>query len=80
MEGLFETMAREKVWRVWEAGEEGIKVKGELAGVRPGVVMLVGKEGQAVEVRFVEMCERDQKYVRSVVGEGEWKVLMRRGE
>jgi hypothetical protein len=40
----------------------------------------VGEEGQAVEVRFGEMCERDRKFVRGVVGEGEWKVLMRKGE
>jgi hypothetical protein len=26
------------------------------------------------------LCERDRKFVRGVVGEGEWRVLMRKGE
>ena len=80
MEVLFKTIAEGKVWRVWEAGEEGVRVKGELAGVRPGVVVLVGEQGQAVEVRFGEMCERDRKFVKGCVDEYEWRVLMRRGE
>ena len=80
MEVLFKTIAEGKVWRVWEAGEEGVRVKGELAGVRPGVVVLVGEQGQAVAVRFGEMCERDRKFVKGCVDEYEWRVLMRRGE
>ena len=79
MENLFATIAGGKVWRIWQAGD-GAEVKGELAGVRPGILVLIGEEGQAVEVRFVEMCERDREFVRGVVGEGEWKVLMRKGE
>jgi hypothetical protein len=51
-----------------------------LAGVRPGVVCLVGELGQAVEVRFGEMGERDRAFVRGSVDEHEWRVLMRKGE
>jgi hypothetical protein len=79
MEVLFKTIAEGKVWRIWEAGD-GVRIKAEFTGARPGVATLVGEKGQAVEIRFVEMCERDQKYVKGIVSEGEWKVLMRKGE
>ena len=80
VQDVFSVMREGKKWRVWRAGEDGVQVKGELAGVRPGVVMLVGEMGEGIEVRFKELCVRDREYVEEAVGEGEWRVLMREGE
>jgi hypothetical protein len=82
MEGIFKAFNRDvghMKWRVWMAGDEesGVGVKGDLCGVRPGVVQLVSERAELVEVPFKNLGGGDREYALGLLTEGERKTLMR---
>jgi hypothetical protein len=82
MEGIFKAFNRDvghMKWRVWRAGDEesGAGIKGDLCGVRPGVVQLVSESAELVEVPFRKLGGADREYVLGLLTEEERKTLMR---
>lgn len=78
MEGIFRVLNSQvglTKWRKW--GSEVSSVKGEVCGVRPGVVQLVGEEGQLIEVPFMKLGKADFEFVLKLVTKEERSVLLR---
>jgi hypothetical protein len=81
MEGIFKAFNRDvghMKWRVWMAGDEesGAGIRGDLCGVRPGVVQLVSEKAELIEVPFKKLGGADREYVLGLLTEGERKTLM----
>jgi hypothetical protein len=62
-------------WRAW--GDEESGVKGDLCGVRPGIVQLMSEDGELLEVPFKNLGGVDREYVLGLLTEDEKKTLKR---
>ena len=64
-----------KTRRKW--GDEGNSVEGDLGGVRPGIVQLIGKNADLIEVPFRKLNKVDQDFVLGIISEEEHAILTR---
>lgn len=78
MEGLFKAYNKDAGpmdWRTW--GDEESSVKGDLCGVRPGMVQLMGENADLIEVPFKKLGKVDREYVLGLLEDEERKTLFR---
>lgn len=78
VEQYFKTYAiRGSESRKWASFDGKESVGGEMVGVRPGIVQIIGDQGNYIEVRFKSLSEEDQAYVKNLVSAEELMKLMR---
>lgn len=80
IETMFKTYdkTKGKTWRKW--GDEDSSVDGDLAGVRPGIVQLIGKNADLIEVPLRKMTKADIHFVMGLISEEERAILMRQSD
>jgi hypothetical protein len=78
MEMIFKVFNRDVGHMNWQAwGDEERGVKGDLCGVRPGIVQLMSEDGESVEVPSKNLGGVDREYVLGLLTEDEKKTSKR---